>query len=363
MTDGPIRLDEARRRAAERPTAHQRIAAEPIQEADVETEAKALEEESRRLASLDTAQRAIERKAVAKRFDVPVGIVDDLVKRFSPASEDDLQGDEIELSDPEPWPSPVDGADLLDRLAASISDYLAFPAGADVVIALWTSHAHCTDAFYYSPRLDITSPTKGCGKSTLLDWLEVVSPRGVRTESVTTAVVFRLIHHYAPTLLVDEVDRYIKNNDELIVVVNAGYRRGGQHMRCEGDGNKVRGFRTFGPVALAGIGKLPATIADRSIPIRMRKATKAEARGLKEFRADRADQERILSRMVARWAADHFDALTTHDPETPDWMFNRQAEIWRPLFSIADMAGGRWPQLVRETERAAIQEFDGEPMP
>ena len=55
------------------------------------------------------------------------------------------------------------------------------------------------------------------------------------------------------------------------------------------------------------------------------------------------------ARMIARWTGDHFDELAAHDPDTPEWMFNRQAEIWRPLFCIADMAGGRWPQLARET--------------
>ncbi len=41
-------------------------------------------------------------------------------------------------------------------------------------------------------------------------------------------------------------------------------------------------------------------------------------------------------------------------------MFNRQAEIWRPLFSISDLAGGRWPQLVRETAEMMASADAGE---
>ena len=55
-----------------------------------ETKAEELEAEARRLASLDIAQRAIERKAVAKQFDVTVGVIDDLIKRFIPMGENTM---------------------------------------------------------------------------------------------------------------------------------------------------------------------------------------------------------------------------------------------------------------------------------
>lgn len=262
-----------------------------------------------------------------------------------------LQGRALDLPDPEPWPEPVDGAALLSDLVSSAIDYLVLPDGGPELLAMWAIHAHCVEAFYHTPRLNIGSPTKGCGKTVALDWIEAVTPRAIRTESVTSAVLFRIIDKYQPTLQVDEVDRYIKKNDELIAAINAGHRRGGQHLRCEGDGNAVRFFRTFAPVALAGIGRLPATITDRSISIQMRRATKEEAARLQPFRADLAEHERDLCRRAARWSADNFDRLAAHDPDIPEWMFNRQADNWRPLFALADVAGGRWPQVAREIAR------------
>ena len=40
-------------------------------------------------------------------------------------------------------------------------------------------------------------------------------------------------------------------------------------------------------------------------------------------------------------------------------LFNRQADNWRPLFAIADIAGGNWPGLVRKTADALIITDDG----
>ena len=111
-----------------------------------------------------------------------------------------------ELADTEPWPEPVDGAAVLDDVAKTFSRFIALPDGAADALALWTAHAHVYDAFVHTPRLNLFSPEKGCGKTTLLDVLAVLTPRSLRTESVTPAVLFRLVEAHRPTLLLDEVD-------------------------------------------------------------------------------------------------------------------------------------------------------------
>jgi hypothetical protein len=42
--------------------------------------------------------------------------------------------------------------------------------------------------------------------------------------------------------------------------------------------------------------------------------------------------------------ADNFDALKRCDPQLPGTAFNRLADNWRPLFAIAEIAGGDWPK-------------------
>lgn len=55
-----------------------------------------------------------------------------------------------------------------------------------------------------------------------------------------------------------------------------------------------------------------------------------------------------LNCQLARWAVDHFHELEAFDPELPEDAYNRVADNWRPLFAIAQLAGGEWPRLVRE---------------
>jgi putative DNA primase/helicase len=316
-------------------------------------DAEATERILNELAALDPIQYDMVRKAKAKDLGIRDSTLDAEVKKRRPREETG-QGGEIKLSEPEPWPESVGGAELLGGLMAAFRRYLVLPFGAAEVLALWTVHAHAFEAFQHTPRLDIRSPEKGCGKTIVLDVLESLTPRSVRTENVTTAVLFRLVDAHKPTLLIDEVDSFLKNNEDLRGALNAGHRRGGQHLRCEGDGNDLRGFKTFAPVAMAGIGRLPGTLLDRSIPITMKRRHAKEE--IEFFRQDRTDDLKVLSRKSARWVNDNMLLLTEADPEIPEFLLNRAADNWRPLLAIADLIGGEWPDLARRTAKEVVEE-------
>jgi len=51
----------------------------------------------------------------------------------------------------------------------------------------------------------------------------------------------------------------------------------------------------------------------------------------------------MLCRKLARWAQDNFAALQACDPPMPPGAYNRVADNWRPIFAIAQIAGGDWP--------------------
>src|SRR5262249_59862068 len=50
-------------------------------------------------------------------------------------------------------------------------------------------------------------------------------------------------------------------------------------------------------------------------------------------------------------APDHGGALGVSAPPVPDELNDRQADNWRPLFAIADAAGGLWSDLARAAAR------------
>jgi uncharacterized protein DUF3631 len=105
-------------------------------------------------------------------------------------------------------------------------------------------------------------------------------------------------------------------------------------------------FSSFCPVAIAAIGRLPRSIADRAIHVRMRKAMRGEIK--REFRPDKAMKAfEPLRRRAMRFAVDNMERLAEHEPEMPAGAFNRFADNWRPLATIADVAGGPWPERAR----------------
>src|SRR6266542_3904296 len=196
-------------------------------------------------------------------------------------------------------------------------------------------------AFLQTPRLNLYSPEPGCGKTTTLDLIATMTPRPLRTENLTAPVLFRLVDQHQPTLLLDEVDAYLPQSEELRGLLNAGHKRGACAYRCEGEGKAVRAFHAFAPAALAGIGSLPATLRDRSVLIPLVAAEEGQV--TTRFDPLRTEIEHTLARKLARWASDNFDALAACDPPLPPGAFNRLADNWRPLLAIAQIAGGDWP--------------------
>jgi putative DNA primase/helicase len=293
------------------------------------------------LAALSPVEFDRQAKTAAKALRVSVTTLRSEVAKRRPKNASALQGSKVNLAEVEAWPDPVDGGTVLAEAADAFSRYVALPDGAADALALWTAHAHCFDAFQCSPRLNVSSPEKGCGKTTLRDVLAVLVPRPLATENLSVAVLFRITERSKPTLLADECDTWLRDNEELRGLLNAGHRRGGQALRCEGDGNEVRAFNVFGAAVLCGIGTLPGTLHNRSILIRLERAKPGELR--QRFDSRRTAHEAEVCRKVARWCADHRAELESSDPAMPPNAVNRLADNWRPLFAIAAIAGGDWP--------------------
>lgn len=295
-----------------------------------------------RLAALPEIEYEQTRKEEAKKLGIRATVLDKQVKAARSAGNDSGPG----LFDPEPWPVEVVGADLLDGIVIALRRYVVMPKHTAEAAALWVAHCHCFECFQHTPRLAVAAPQKQCGKTTLLDTIGHIVPRAMSTENLSVAVLFRAIEKFRPTVLADEVDTYLRDNDELRGILNSGHRRGGTVLRCEGDDNEVRSFNTFAPVATGGIGRLPGTLEDRSICITLQRRKASEH--IVNFRSDRVDHLHELASMAARWGDDHMVDLRNADPGIPAGLYNRIADNWRPLLAIADAAGGDWPEKARE---------------
>ena len=184
---------------------------------------------------------------------------------------DGLQGQPLHWDEVEPWPGPVDGAVLLDAIAELIRRYVDMPVTSADAVALWVVHTSIHDRLEISTFLNITSATKRCGKSLLMEVLVALVCKPLAASGrITPAALFRTIELYAPTLLLDEADTFLGDDQELRGIVNGSQRRDLAHvMRTVGDDYKPRLFGTWCAKAISGIGSLPDTVLDRSLLIRL----------------------------------------------------------------------------------------------
>lgn len=250
------------------------------------------------------------------------------------------------LEETEPWSEEVDGAELLDDIKAAIERFCVLPDACAEAITLWVAFAWCHEAFSVSPILNLTSPTKRCGKSTALRAISRLVPRPLVAANISTASLFRAVEEFSPTLLVDEVDTFLNNNEEIRGIINAGHEReGAVVIRCEGDENKPRLFRVWCPKLISGIGTRPDTILDRSITIELRRKTNSEK--TERLLAGTVEPFNTLRRKLARWSKDNIESLKMAEPENPKELNDRAADNWRSLLSIAEHAGGHWKLLSR----------------
>jgi putative DNA primase/helicase len=260
-----------------------------------------------------------------------------------------LAGRALQLEESEPWSTPVDGEQLLNETAAVIKQYVVLSDAQADTGALWTGAAHAIDGLTLIPMLLLSSPTPECGKTTTATCFSGLVPRPVWVANLTPAVLFRILDKYQPTLIADEVDSWLNDEkSELRGIFNAGHWRNGAVIpRCVGDSHEVRLFNVFGAKLLAMIGWPPMTMRSRSIAIRLRKKTRAEA--VDHLRDERVQEDFAeLRRRWSRWALDHLDAIRAADPEMPAGLpVNRASDNWRPLLAIADLAGGTWPDRAR----------------
>jgi len=283
------------------------------------------------------------------KVKAPGKMIDAALERGEPSSPgagDGSQGNSIFNSEPEAWGEPVDAVKLLNDLRDTFTRYLILPTDAPVALALWVVHTYAVSITNVCPILSISSAIGGCAKTRTLEILGLLVNKPVTAASITTSTLFRSIDSFQPTLLIDEADTAFVGNEELRGVVNSGHNRGTAYvLRSVGDEHEPRKFSTFGPKVIALIGKLPPTIEDRSISIRMNKKKPTEAVGIFNPQHARTELE-PLRRKAVRWVNDNLDELRTKTgyPDTLPALSDRANDNWSPLLAIATVAGGDdWP--------------------
>ena len=284
------------------------------------------------------------------------------------------------------------GAVLLSDLRAIMNRYVVLPEMAAEALALWVVHTYAFTLRQVTTYIGVVSPEKRCGKTTLLELLGLLANRSLTAANISSSALFRVIERTQPTLLIDEVDTFLQGRDELAGILNAGYRKANSYVVRVAERKKVgqgvpgepftnahtpepefaqwtpdlpqdpiihsfnnpliptnSGATEFAryscwcPKVMAAIGRLPDTLADRCILITMQRKMPGE-------KCDRMRQLNAADfrKRCADFVREHSDKIAHAQPQIPSTLNDRAADIWEPLFAIADLAGGEWPQLARE---------------
>ncbi len=285
------------------------------------------------------------REAAAQALGFRVAILDAEVRKASnKAAPDDEAAMFPEIT---PWPEPVNGAALLTDIGEAIRRHVIADQATIVAASLWALHTYLLDSLTVSPIAHISAPELRCGKTVLLSVLGMLAWRPIQAANLSPAATFRAIEKWSPTLLIDEADSFLRDNEELRGVLNSGHTRQSAFViRCVGDEFEPHKFPTWGAKALAGIGTIAPTLADRSIPLVLRRKLPGEIVAILRHAAP--GEWGKLRAKILRWTQDHAAEIGAARPAALPGLGDRANDNWEPLLAIADAAGGQWPKLARD---------------
>ncbi|HJW73266.1 MAG TPA: DUF3631 domain-containing protein [Geothrix sp.] len=302
----------------------------------------------KRLAALHPLEYEKVRDAEAKGLSCRPGVLDDLVKkeRSRQAPEAKNGGTPALCPQTELWPSTVVPADLLDEIQATIQTFIVCDEEVAITGTLWAAFTWFIEVVQVAPLAVITAPEPRCGKTQFLDLLGRLACRPLVASNISPAAVFRVIEAHRPTLMIDEADSFLKENEELRGVINSGHTRQSAYViRTVGDDHEPKRFCTWGAKALSGIGRLPGTLMDRAVILELRRKLKSEK--VQRLRhADPAQFERLASQLATFAEAASSDIQRAR-PQLPNELNDRAQDNWEPLLAIADHVGGGWPKKAR----------------
>ncbi|MDI1361809.1 DUF3631 domain-containing protein [Methylotenera sp.] len=282
------------------------------------------------------------RKEKSKLLGIQVKTLDTLVK--TARSEVNSNEDRLPFPDVDPYEEPIVPADLLDEIVSTIRTYIVLDIEQAYAIALWVAFTWLIDDVEIAPLLLVNAPEKACGKSQLLDCASRLSYKPLSASNCSTAALFRACELYGPTLFIDEADTFIRENNEIKGLINAGHTRTNAYViRVTGENHEPKMFRVWGAKAFAGIcleKHLPDSTLSRAIIIHLRRKLAHES--VSRLRHAEKDLFTTIASKLARFSEDYSQQVRAARTVLPDALSDRDQDNWSGLLSIAYCAGEEW---------------------
>ena len=145
--------------------------------------------------------------------------------------------------------------------------------------------------------------------------------------------------------------RRSERTQSLLALLQAGFKKGAKIPRV-GRGREVEFFDVYCPKIVLGIGSFPDTLLDRSIHVLMQRKRPAEQ--IDQFRIRTArEQAEVPRREIQQWSKAEREAVaSTYHGQQINFVRDREADLWEPIFAIASIAV---PRRVEELKQIALR--------
>ena len=247
----------------------------------------------------------------------------------------------------------------IDLVENYFGRYVVYPdEHARTAHALWIPHTYMMSMWDITPRMGFFSPEPGSGKSRAIEVSRRVAHNPMPTASISGAAFMRMVHEGNYTIFIDELEGIYANaaardaNSVLTSVLNAGFESDAVAHRCESKTNKPETFNIYAPVMLAGLNraKLPDSLKSRMISVNMKRRLPGDE--ITDFRKRYAEAEaKPIRDALAEWCEQAESKIDLDALSIPSEVRDRDADVWAPLFAIAQVAGGNWPKRVSDAAR------------
>ncbi len=164
-----------------------------------------------------------------------------------------------------------------------LETYMDLDPESEKLLLAWIMAAPYFRSFYAFPYLFINA-SKASGKTRLLKLINALLPNSIMVASLSESSLFRS-KEIKDCILIDEAERlHSMQKENLLDLLNSGYKKGGKVLRVEGDKvKKVREFDVYGPIVLANIWGLDSVLEDRCLTIILQKTDNQAIIRIPEF--------------------------------------------------------------------------------
>ena len=277
----------------------------------------------------------------------------------------------------ERWSSapPVDNKDLLTGISSTLQRYVHFEdVRLYLLLSLWTLGTYVYAMFSHYGYLHLHSEKRRSGKTRALEVTQHMAFEGTPPVNAPTAPVVREMAARGSANFFDTLERWRQKSQEafaaLMDLLDAGFRKGGRvsKMVKQEDGKwREESFPVYAPYGMAGINKdsLTDTALDRAFSIEMARKGRRVRKANYDFDACEKECTPIRDDCYT-WAlqnavrlANTYESAALERQMERIALNDRAANIWKPLFAIASLAGLDH-ETVTGLEQLA-QEMGGDP--